>query len=87
MAAWHRQTERQGVANARLDHAALQLHCLPSPTGEKLLATAIERLGLSARAFHRILRVARTVADLDASDTITDQHITEAVGFRRLDRV
>lgn len=85
-AAWRRQIERQGVANARLDHGALQLHCRLSPSGERLLATAIERLGLSARAFHRILRVARTVADLAASNAITDQHVTEAVGFRRLDR-
>jgi magnesium chelatase family protein len=86
VAAWQRQIERQGIANARLDHAALQQHCRLSPVGEQLLATAIERLGLSARAFHRILRVARTVADLEAADDIRDPHVTEAIGFRRLDR-
>ncbi|MCB1775320.1 MAG: YifB family Mg chelatase-like AAA ATPase, partial [Gammaproteobacteria bacterium] len=84
--AWHRQVARQGVANARLDHGGMSRHCKLSPGGERLLATAIDRLGLSARAFHRVLRVARTVADLDASDGITEQHVTEAVGLRRLDR-
>ena len=47
---------------------------------------AIDKLGLSARAFHRILRVARTLADLDASDQIQPRHLTEAIGYRRLDR-
>lgn len=84
--AWQRQMARQGAANARLDQAAMKQHCALSDAGQRLLAAAIDRLGLSARAFHRILRVARTVADLDNSDDIADRHLTEAVGFRRLDR-
>ena len=86
VAAWQRQIQRQGVANARLGQQALTRHCaLPGPARD-LLAQAIDRLGLSARAFHRILRVARTVADLDASEDIGTGHLTEAIGYRRLDR-
>jgi magnesium chelatase family protein len=86
VAAWQRQMQRQGTANARLGQQALAQHCaLPDPARD-LLAQAIERLGLSARAFHRILRVARTVADLDASPDIGTGHLTEAIGYRRLDR-
>ena len=85
-AAWQRQMQRQGTSNARLDHAALERHCRLDRAGGQLLATAIDRLGLSARAFHRILRVARTVADLDGATQIGQQHLTEAIGYRRLDR-
>ena len=47
----------------------------------------MEKLGLSARALHRILRLARTLADLDASTEIEDRHLTEAISYRRLDRI
>ncbi len=85
--AWHRQLERQGTPNARLGHEQLQRHCSLSPAGQALLANAIDKLGLSARAFHRILRVARTVADLAGDEAIAEQHLTEAIGYRRLDRI
>jgi magnesium chelatase family protein len=85
-AAWQRQLERQGAANARLGEQGLKAHCALSGASQRLLAAAIDRLGLSARAFHRILRVARTVADLDASEHIAQHHLTEAIGYRRLDR-
>ena len=84
--AWQRQLDRQGVANARLAQEALQTHCALSAAGKTLLTGAIDRLGLSARAFHRILRVARTIADLDAAERITERHLSEAVAYRRLDR-
>ena len=87
LAAWQRQLDRQGMANARLgqgDINSATAHCPRQVTN--LLAEAIEKLGLSARAFHRILRVARTLADLDASDDIAAVHLTEAIGYRRLDR-
>jgi magnesium chelatase family protein len=86
LAAWQRQVRRQGTANARLQEPALKLHCALDAGSRRLLAAAVERLGLSARAFHRILRVARTVADLDASDAIRQHHLTEAIGYRRLDK-
>jgi len=86
LAAWQIQHDRQGGANARLGQEGIKAHCALTEQSRALLATAIDKLGLSARAFHRILRVARTLADLDASDTIADRHLTEAVGYRRLDK-
>ncbi len=86
LSAWQHQTERQGCANARLDQHALSRYCALPRAGQALLAAAIERLGLSARAFHRILRVARTIADLDGAEAIAEQHLSEAIGYRRLDR-
>lgn len=85
-AAWQRQLDRQGAANARLDQDGLKRHCTLPAGGEALLSAAIDRLELSARAFHRILRVARTIADLDAADRIEMPHLTEAIGYRRLER-
>ena len=58
----------------------------PSPDAETLLARAMTRLSLSARAYHRILKVARTIADLAGSATITTAHVAEAIQFRRFER-
>ena len=60
--------------------------CTVTPQADELLKNAFERLGLSARAYDKILRVARTVADLDGSDEIDVQHISRAIQFRSLDR-
>ncbi|PTB94722.1 ATP-dependent protease, partial [Marinobacter sp. Z-F4-2] len=54
--------------------------------GEQLLTGAMEKLGLSARALHRILRVARTLADLEGSEELRQSHLVEALGYRQLDR-
>ena len=77
------QHERQGRVNARLSGAAAErLAGLDTP-GEELLNLAAERLGLSPRAVHRSLRVARTIADLDHAETVSARHLAEAVALRR----
>ena len=81
-----RQRERQGRPNGRLQSQEVERYCAPDPQGEALLKSAFARLSLSARAYHRILMVARTVADLAAAETISAPHIAEAIGYRRLDR-
>jgi magnesium chelatase family protein len=85
-AARERALARQGVPNARLAVREIDRHCAPDARGEALLRQAITRLGLSARAYHRILRVARTIADLAGEATLSGQHIAEAIQYRRLDR-
>jgi magnesium chelatase family protein len=76
----------RGEVNSRLDVRGIREHCGLDGHQAALLEAACEKLRLSARAHHRILRVARTIADLDASDRIEARHITEAIGYRQLDR-
>lgn len=83
LAARDRQTARQGEENARLAGPGIDAHCAPDAAGAALLKQAIARLGLSARAYHRILRVARTIADLAGSKTVASGHVAEAVQYRR----
>ena len=60
--------------------------CLIDDNGNQLLRQAIQKLGLSARAYDRILKVSRTIADLDNADKIAPQHLSEAIQYRSLDR-
>lgn len=85
-AAHGRQLKRQGKTNARLTTGDIDQYCVPDTVGENLLRQAIGRLNLSARAYHRILKVARTIADLASSDGMTGSHIAEAIQYRKLDR-
>jgi len=78
--------EKKVYANAQMPPKAIRKHCAISPDGEKLLEAAIQRLGLSARAHDRILKVSRTIADLDASPSIEPKHLSEAIQYRTLDR-
>jgi len=72
--------------NAQMTTRLLNVHCAIDETGNALLRKAMDHLGLSARAYDRILKVARTVADLEKSDLITPLHLAEAIQFRSLDR-
>jgi magnesium chelatase family protein len=80
------QLDRQGKANGLLGVKEIERICKADAQGEGLLRQAISRLNLSARAYHRVLKVARTVADLAGSAGIGVEHIAEAVQYRRLDR-
>lgn len=80
------QQARAGKPNAQLSNPEIERDCMLQASSQHLLAQAVERLGLSARAYHRILKVARTVADLDESAHITSRHLSEAIHYRQLDR-
>ena len=82
-----RYENNKGVhSNSQMSSAVLKKICVIDDAGAALLKTAMEKLGLSARAYDRILKVARTIADLDKSDTITTTHLAEAIQYRSLDR-
>lgn len=78
--------EKGTYANARMAPKLIRKYCASGPDGEKLLETAITRLGLPARAHDRIPKVARTIADLGASESIETRHLSEAIQYRALDR-
>lgn len=77
---------RQGKPNADLSPREIDVHCLPEADAEGLLRQAMARLNLSARAYHRILKVARTIADLAGAERVRKGHVAEAVHYRRFDR-
>jgi magnesium chelatase family protein len=82
-AAAERQQLRQEKPNSALGPDEIDRHCTPDAAGEKLLRQALRQLALSARAYHRVLKVARTIADLAGSAGITSGHIAEAIQYRR----
>ena len=65
---------------------ALEQYCILSSQGRELLRKAYDQLGISARAYHRILKVARTIADMENSEIIQKEHLQEAIGYRVLDK-
>jgi len=86
VAARNVQLERSSKPNAQLLPTELDLHCRLEPDDQHLLESAVEQLQLSARSMHRILRVARTLADLAETDRITTPQLAEAIGYRQVDR-
>jgi magnesium chelatase family protein len=81
-----RQLSRQSKSNARLSNTEVDKHCTPDEQGLVVLERAMRRFALSARAYHRILKVARTIADLEGVNAVAVAHVSEAIGLRRLDR-
>ena len=78
------QLQRQGCTNAQLSTAQVNQVCELGQSQIKLMSTALERLELSARAYHRVLKVARTIADLDQTRALEEHHLSEALGYRLL---
>ena len=78
--------DKPGTLNARMTTEQLHRYCIPTEEGSALLKQAFESLGLSARGHDRVLRVARTIADLDGMEQINEDHIAEAIMYRSLDR-
>ena len=82
-----RYKDQPGVyANAQMSSKMLKEICRINTVGQNLLKTAMDRLNLSARAYDRILKVSRTIADLGASEEIKPEHLAEAIQYRSLDR-
>ncbi|MEO0069830.1 MAG: YifB family Mg chelatase-like AAA ATPase, partial [candidate division WOR-3 bacterium] len=77
---------RKVYANSQMSPALIKRFCSTTAQGDEILRAAIDRLGLSTRAYHRVLKVARTIADLEGSKEIQPSHLTEAVQYRSFDR-
>lgn len=83
----NRFQQEQGVhSNAMMSSRLIRKYCCIDETGQQLMKSAMERLDLSARAYDRILKVARTIADLDASPEVRNEHLAEAINYRSMDR-
>lgn len=82
-----RQLTRQNRANAHLSSSQLSQYCQLTPEDNELLELAIEKLGLSTRAHHKILKIARTIADMEDNEQIEKKHIIEALSYRAMDRI
>lgn len=80
------ENERDLFSNADMQPAEIRKYCKIDESGQQLLKTAINKFGLSARAYDRILKVSRTIADLDHSNSILPEHLSEAIQYRSLDR-
>ena len=86
IAAWRRQRARAGKRNSELDNRELTDHCRLDQRRADLLHRAVRQLGLSTRGLCRVLRVARTAADLEASEPILERHLSEAISYRYFER-
>jgi magnesium chelatase family protein len=86
MAARDLQLVRQQKTNAELSVSEMSLHCELSEASQKLMMQAMARFNLSARVFHRVVKIARTIADLERCEAISSEHLAESLGYRCLDR-
>lgn len=84
--AQERQKNRFGMLNSKMSSTAIQQYCQLNKDAQSLLNTALDKLGISARAYHRILKVGRTIADLDATEQIQTHHIAQAIQYRKYDK-
>ncbi len=78
--------ENDGLINSRLSSSQIEKYCELTPAGDKILRKAFDVMNLSARAYHKILKIARTIADLDDETNISEKHIAEAIQYRSIDR-
>ena len=78
--------KKESPLNASMNNKDIKEHCHMHPEVESVLISAMKQLGLSARAYHRVIKVARTIADLEGCDAIEAPHVAEAIGYRSLDR-
>ena len=81
-----RLSEEGLFSNGQMGIKEIRKHCNPAPEAKELLKMAVTELGFSARSYDRVLKVSRTIADLDFSETIEDRHVSEAIQYRSLDR-
>jgi magnesium chelatase family protein len=83
----HRYAHREGVyCNAQMSSKMLREFATPNEAGQRILKSAMEKLDLSARAYDRILKVSRTIADLEGVEQVMAHHVAEAVQYRSLDK-
>ena len=87
LSAWQRQLQRQGKSNASLEAREIEQFCSLKQAEQKLLARFVDKMELSARAYYRMIRVARTIADLADSREIEEPHLLEAIAYRSLDKL
>ena len=80
------QLQKIDLSNANMEKTDIRKYCKINKEGESLIKTAMDKLGLSARAYDRILKVSRTIADMEKSESISSQHLSEAIQYRSLDR-